>query len=141
MTDSNSSVDISPHDYRKKRKSVRKSKSKSDSCLADNDYYTTPKNIQMSDEMIEKLSDLPDVQRYIEKLQKMIQKQVKKIIKWKMKARGNTEVILLLNFFIVFCSKLLVSRKCVRILAHRPVRRLRPSILKKKLKNVLKLLV
>ncbi|XP_076259686.1 angiogenic factor with G patch and FHA domains 1 isoform X1 [Rhynchophorus ferrugineus] len=91
MTDSNSSVDISSHDYRKKRKSIRKSKSKSDSCLTDNDYYTTPKNIQMSDEMLEKLSDLPDVIRYIEKLQKMIQKQVKKIIKWKMKAKGKAE--------------------------------------------------
>ncbi|XP_030748152.1 angiogenic factor with G patch and FHA domains 1 isoform X2 [Sitophilus oryzae] len=87
MTDSNSSTDISVHQRRRKKKTVRKSNS--EPCLADkNDVdINTQRSIALSEELLEKLSDLPEVRKFIEKLQKIIQKQVKKIMKWKAKAK------------------------------------------------------
>ncbi|CAG9766310.1 unnamed protein product [Ceutorhynchus assimilis] len=44
-------------------------------------------NIQLDDDIRKSLEDFPEVLSFIEKLQRIIQKQVKKIIKWKRKAK------------------------------------------------------
>ncbi|XP_066157411.1 angiogenic factor with G patch and FHA domains 1 isoform X1 [Euwallacea fornicatus] len=71
----------------KKRSHHRRRKSSSHSRDGSPSEKSMLKNIELDLDLKEKLNDLPEVLKFIERLQKIIEKQVKKVIKWKNKVK------------------------------------------------------